>query len=214
MSNMDHMRYEDVPLNLRASMDQGHVLARHTVTDEDNVAGYHLTTVQLSYTYDDDGRSLHFCNDVCSAVCEPGSVQVLMVSYPAKPIAATEAPEQESVALEALKDLSFLMGKVDAVRLALAEINPRLEEAFAAENRLAALRDATFSLYFVATKSGNTIRARQLATTLFFIAAGLKPGEDPEMFERFVTHLADAVAMGAESMPVFLPEIDEENCGD
>lgn len=71
------MKYEDLSDGIKANLAQGHVLARHTVTDEDWATTSHLTTVQLDVARDPQGGAVHYCNDFCGDMCVPGSVEIV-----------------------------------------------------------------------------------------------------------------------------------------
>lgn len=130
--------------------------------------------------------------------------------------AAEEASREAAGATSPLENLSFLVGKLDGLSDELINFHANAEDAFAAQDRLAKLRDFTFRRYRTALKGGNTSLTQLHVINLFFIETGLRPGEDHLTFGRFLEFASDAVILhDLEKLPPF-PEEDptEQEDGD
>lgn len=205
------MKYEDIPANLRASMDEGRVLAEHAVLTE-NGWSRHLTTVLMSHSCDEQERPLYRCFDVCDDLCDFGSVQIMTVSFPLRqPDAAiTHLTDRGQTAEEASAQLSAVMTKLAAAVVSDAAV-PSLETLQAAHNRLEDLRAWTFTRFRIAAHNSNNLIAQHHATNLFFISTGSKPSEDRQAFDLFVANLYDAV-IGHDA--AVLPPFPEQHASD
>lgn len=186
------MKYEDIPPNLRASMDEGRVLAEHAVMGKDGWSR-HLTTVLMTPAYDEQERSLYRCFDVCDELCDFGSVQIMTVSFPQRqPTAAfASLTDRGQTAEEASAQLSAAMSAFATA--VVAEAPASLETLRAAQQRLEDLRAWTFTRFRIAANNSNNLIAQHHATNLFFISTGAKPSDDRSAFDRFVANLYDTV---------------------
>jgi hypothetical protein len=198
---METIKYEDLSVGIRKSLAEGHVLAEHTVTDPVKCTiTRHLTTVQLSVAYDDNGRSKHYCNDVCQDICPPGSVKLLMVEWPKGGVPQTVGGDDMTVQVNVA---GFRLGL--GVSRTPEQDLPPLRILREAQQRLEELRKWTFARYRIAVHNTDLKAIRAHAITLFFIVTGLKPDDDNELFGDWLEHLMDAVVSDdAPDLPEFV----------
>lgn len=219
------MKYEDIPAGIMANLELGHVLAKHTVTIEGTgVTETHLTTVQLSVAYDEQQRSVHYCNDVCGDFAEHGSVQILMIEGPEPPAAGLDVGKarawEDSIAMEGADPLAEPtpeeLARVEAAAALDDDLNveepvvlPPLRVLRAANLRLEVLKAWLYERYRVAIHTGRTELAQQMGMALFVLSTGKRLSDDHEMLGRFLEFLYDSVVVeGAEEMPEW-----ELDCG-
>jgi hypothetical protein len=221
------MKYENLSADLKTNMSFGYMLAAHMVADEDGLRAEHLTTVRAIGEDHRAGAPLYFCNDVCRDDCEGGSVRMLMVEMPQRPIASTQFPidvelaradffgglDDDIPSTTPMERLSFLVGKAEEVAGEMADFQIAAESAIAAQDRLEKLRDWTYERYRISVRNGSTEMMKVHMIVLFFIETGLKPGEDKPLFRAFADHVSDAVVLfDADKLPGFQPE-SEQDCG-
>lgn len=130
--------------------------------------------------------------------------------------AAAEASAEAAAGVSPLEELSFLMGKMESLYEEMTSFASKAEAAFAAQGRLADVRQYNFNRYRQALLSGRSRDAVKWARELFRIETGMVPREDHYMFGRYVEFLHDSVvAYGSETLPEFLPEENDSNpdCG-
>lgn len=208
------LEYEYLPEGIKANLAMGHVLAEHTLAG-DGVVDKHITTVQLNVAQDEHGHSVHYCNDVCGDLCEPGSVEVIAVAQ-TEPVKESVVPEpvvMEDLELPILGQLGLIGQNVGFLEKSVGELVVELEVLRRAKRRLETVRTFAYDKYREALLLLQEETADIYAGVLFLMVTEVLPSADPDLYERFARFLASSVIEeDAETLPLFDPAA-EADCG-